>query len=498
MTQEYRLFNGVKIINEPYFNRKGNKKNIGLYHPINNEIYFLNRAEWKTIEAIQNDDFESINKKHISILEKNLIIHKNDEQVKIELDYNPDNAQMYVKLTEACNFSCPGCTTSIDRIPLNKAITLDLAKLETYLESFAKSANDKKMKTIKIKWAGGEPLLKMSYDLILQAQNKINELKNKYPNLYIKQIVLTNGVFLDEKKAQFFKQNNISLSVSLWGTGSVQDNSRKPRNKMETYEVITKNISAIDNFGLDYSVNYVLTPANAHNFPEFIETMWDINSPKFIGKNWSNKHPVTVFIAFFRPQSGISKELSEKMYSIMLKGLNRGFSKIKQMIKNKVPIQSLSVIDYINLTGIAPYTCGSGINYVACGPEGAAPCHEDLFQMKDNFERIKNGENILDIVNEKYKDTMQHLNGLTYFDSKSFDYLFLHGGLGCPRLRKAENNGDVSKFCSTTAFYKSFINNLLGLECMRIRSMQKQNLETINNNSCMLNQPNISIYGGEC
>jgi sulfatase maturation enzyme AslB (radical SAM superfamily) len=243
MTQEYRLFDGIRVINEPYFSRQGKNKNIGLYHPINNEIYYLTKTEWNTLAAIIKRKPKDVNQKHLQMLEKNLIIHKNDEQIKIELDYNPDNAQMYVKLTEACNFSCPGCTTSIDRIPLNKAITLNLAKLETYLESFARSANEKKMKTIKIKWAGGEPLLKMSYDLILQAQNKINELKNKYPSLYIKQIVLTNGVFLDEKKAIFFKQNNISLSVSLWGTGSVQDNSRKPRNKMETYEVITKNIT---------------------------------------------------------------------------------------------------------------------------------------------------------------------------------------------------------------------------------------------------------------
>jgi sulfatase maturation enzyme AslB (radical SAM superfamily) len=494
MLNQYKLFDGTKVIREPFFRKHTKSKRISIYHPINNEIYFPTKTEWMLIEKIQakqeiNLELDAKTKRTIRVLEQNHIIQKTDEKISIDLKYTPDNAQMYVKLTEACNFACPGCTTSIDRIPLNKAITLDIRKLEIYLESFVRSASEKNMNTVKIKWAGGEPLLKMSYDLIQAAQEIIKSLRTKYPKINIKQIVLTNGVFLTPDKAKFLKEHGISLSVSLWGTGLVQDNARKPRNRMETYDVIIKNISNIENLGLDYSVNYVLTPTNAHNFPEFIETMWDISSPKFIGKHWTNKHPVTVFIAFFRPQSGISKELSERMYAVMLQGLKNGFRKIKSLIKKQIPIQSLNIIDYINLTGIALYTCGSGINYVACGPEGAAPCHEDLFEMKDNFNRILNGENIIDMVNEKYADTIKYLNGLTYLDDKDFDYIFLHGGLGCPRLRKAENNGDISKLGSTTEFYKSFIDDLLGLESLRIKTNQKNLLTKMAND---LNEKNLN------
>ena len=465
----YQIFKGIKVLKEPTYNGE-TPKILGIYHPLNSEIYILNDDEWKIFNDISSSK-EVVKNEIFNAFYEKKIIHEKGKDLKIDLTYTPDDAQMYVKLTEACNFACPGCTTSIDRIKAGQAKLLEINTLNLYLESFIKSAHEKKMSSVKIKWAGGEPLLNNSYPLIKEAQPKLEQLAKQYPDVKVKQVILTNGVFINLEKVEFFKKNNITLSVSLWGTGKTQDDARKPRNKTETYEPIIKNITMLEENGVEYSINYVLTPTNAHNFAEFIETAWDINSPKFIGKDWKNKHPITLFIAFYRPQTNISKYTSRIMYKIMLNGLREGFEKIKELINNKVPIQTLNIIDYLNLTGISPYTCGTGINYVAVGPEGAASCHEDLFGMDSNLNSVKAGANIIDLVNQKHTEHLEFLNGISYTDHKYFDYMLLHGGLGCPRLRTAENSDDWKNNLGTTAdFYKSFIDDLLALECIRMQN----------------------------
>jgi|688.fasta_scaffold00063_51 sulfatase maturation enzyme AslB (radical SAM superfamily) len=453
MQNKHKLSEVVKTLYEPIYTSGGIKSNgkiIGIYHSLKNEIWILDENEKPESYINLNDQFE------------------------LSIQYKPDTAQMYIKLTEACNFACPGCTTSVDKIHPSKAKNLDIETLEIYLESFLKSANEKQMTSVKIKWAGGEPLLLKAYKLIVEAQSVLNKLKTKYTKMKIQQVILTNGVFIDEQKARFFHQNNFSLSVSLWGTDKTQDLARKPRNKLETYEVIIKNISILETNKVDYSINYVLTPSNASNFEKFIESVWDINSSNFIGKNWTDKHPITLFIAFFRPQEKINPYVANIMYTKMLKGLRKGFSKIKELIEEDIPIQPLNIIDYINLTGIAPYTCGSGINYVAVGPEGAGACHEELFSLKSNINEIKNGKNIIDLVNKMHEKDLPFYNGMNYFGKKNFNYLMLHGGLGCPRIRKSENKNWKNKLGSTLNFYSAFIDELLALECLRLINKEKQ------------------------
>lgn len=437
---------------------------LGIYHPFLAKIFLLDKLEWKVFDSLLARDENS--NKTLDFLHKNNIVLKNGEETDFQITPSFDSSEMYIKTTEGCNFSCPGCATSSDLIPASQAklLTVDLARL--FLESYIKSCSQKKIKSADIKWAGGEPMLQGAFRVVESCQQIIKKLQNKYPEVKISQTILTNGVFLTEDKIDFCAKNDIHVSVSLWGTEKFQDKMRHPRNKMETFPIIINNLKKLMQKGGSFNVSYVLTPQNALDFPNFLKIMWDTQNLDYVGNSWSKKEPLPLGIGFFRPQTKMQVEVMKKGYKLMENGLRQGFAVILDLIKKGVKVPPLHKIDYLDLLNVITTPCGSGFTYVAVGPEGATSCHEGLYKMKNNLERIKKGENLFDIVNQDYKKDRKLLFGPNIKFNKG-QILALHGGQGCPRLAKEENSGKFGKASSTSILYEAIFHELLSLETMR-------------------------------
>jgi sulfatase maturation enzyme AslB (radical SAM superfamily) len=481
----YKITEGVKTLRYPKYLHRQNEtivnwgKEIGAYSPVTNEICLLDSTERKILQSLYlssaktidgiskstNLPLATVRRLVTNLVRHQLIVDPNLEK-EVVIEYNTTTAQLYVKLTEGCNFACPGCVTASDKIPPNQAKILDQDTLQIYLESFLRSADEKQIKSVKIKWAGGEPLLPISYKLIVASQPYLQKLIKKYPKISLEQVILTNGVFINHQSTLFAKKHHIRFSISLWGTKKIQDQERRPRNHQESYSKIIENICLLENVGTGYSLNHVITPSNAKHFANFINSMWNTNHSSFIGKQSDINHPIPLYIAFYRPQSFYQQDILTKQYCLMEQGLRSGFSEIKKMINLGIEIQPLNRIDYLNLSGMTPAACGSGYNYVAVGPKGAVSCHEELLDMKDNLDKIIKGVNIFDLVNQDQLLERSLYLG-TNIKFEQYKYIGLHGGQGCPRMRKIENKGDLSISGSVTKFYLSILNELLSLECLQ-------------------------------
>ena len=185
--------------------------------------------------------------------------------------------------------------------------------------------------------------------------------------------------------------------------------------------------------------------------------MWDTESDTFVGRDWNwdgEKQPVPLGIAFYRPQTATQLEaLNRYGYKHMIEGLRGGFAVIRELIDRGIPVQPLDKIDYLQLFGVIPTPCGSGFNYLAAGPRGVASCHEALFAMSDNMGEIIEGANMVDLANREYIGQRAQLMGPNVIfqgsDPTTDLVLSLHGGAGCPRTTKAENNGQLGYAAST-------------------------------------------------
>lgn len=421
------------LVYKPVYMSGASSDMLGIYDPLCSRIYIPTNAH-KSL----TDEFEFSN-------------------YVVDINQTLDKADIYVKLTEGCNFACPGCVTASDRIKPENARHMKIDVLQFMLERIFESAQEKGFSQIKIKWAGGEPLLHVPYKTITQIQETIKSLSKKY-YIEVQQVILTNGVFITEEKLDFIKKHKIQLSISLWGTRSIQDLLRKPRNKQESFDIVAKNICNVHINNIDYSVNHVVTPLNSKHFKSFIELMWDTTSKRFIGRNHGITTPIPIYFAMFRPQTHVSRDVLSKNYDIIRAGLTEGFAYIYELIKKGIPIQPLARFDYLNLTGISLTTCGTGYSYLAIGPDGITNCHENLYEMKNNLDKLNN-VNIFDLAAQEFDNIEQDLVGI---NNSNNTLLALHGGLGCPRQRlKLKNSAAIEKF------YMSILNDLLALEICR-------------------------------
>lgn len=404
-----------------------------------------------------------------------LIVDRQKTQ-QVELKSIMDTAEMYVETTESCNLSCRGCATKSDVILTQEARTLSQEMAELYIRSFIRSSAEKGFSQADIKWAGGESLLYKPFQVIKNAQMLIKQLQIEYPTVKIKQTILTNGILINDDIIKFARENDVHISVSLWGIGQVQESARRPKGRVASYLPVINNIQHLHESGVSYNVSHVVTPGNAFDFGRFLETMWDTQSPNFIFAESNRKTPVNLGINFFRSQTEQELEyMKTEGYAKMVDGLRRGFAAIHSMIKRGVLVPPLNRWDYMDLLNPLMTPCGTGFNYVAVGPDGVASCHEKLYEMNNNVDMVKAGTNLFDLANADYKDEKNLLLGPNIVFPKTAEALKLHGASGCPISTKVETHGNLGIAGSVTdQLYTQIFPEILSLEAMRQLEVQSR------------------------
>lgn len=453
---------------------------LGLYNPQEPALNILTKEEWETYDSISSGKSPAKNKRENTdktlqiLLENQIVLESSNAEAttkpsihKKEKAGKTKNSEIYIKLTEGCNYSCPGCATSMDVVKPSEAVTLDQDTLEILFESYFRSCVEKGFYKTKVKWAGGEPTLANAFPLIVNSQPFLKKILKKYSEFTINQVIITNGVFMDKEKVYFAKAHNMHISVSLWGTADLHDKIRRPRNKKEGYPTIVENIKYIIQSGVSFNVNHVFSSMNSAHFADFLDTVWNPKSDTFIGKGVTEK-PINTGIAIHRAQNSNEAHIAKNDIENLISDLRKGLAKIFDLLERGVKLQPLNRIDYLDVFSLSDRNCGAGLNYVGVGPEGVAACHEGLYAMKHNMKRVLAGENVFDIANEVYKGK-EHLLETENMDFGKVrkDLLKNHGGTGCPILARLENNGNMGYASSTSQIYDAIFEEILALEALR-------------------------------
>lgn len=455
---------------------------ISIYHPITSKFFEMDANGWELFDQLGHGVLTAHqgNKSLLKRMEESLLALPADRPVNISYAPNLlEQAEVYLETSEACNLRCNGCATGMDRYLTGQSQSMTRENLDLVLERTVASAAQKGIKSLRLKWAGGEALMPGSKRLIEYAQDRVKSLRVEYSDLQITQVVLTNGTWLTNETVDDIKRWGVDLSVSLWGVGEQNDISRGATRARDKFTNIVSGLERLHDAGISFGINHVITPDNAKNFGTFLRALWDTESEGFIGKNWRWKkylEPLVLNIGFFRPQTDDQlRQLYTSGYGSMVSGTRGGFEVIRELIARGMPMQPLDRLDYLQFSGVIPTTCGSGFNYLAIGPRGVASCHEGLFGMENNMNRLIDG-NVFDLANMEFEGQQDKLVGVNIafgeIDPKIRNLLALHGGAGCPRTSRVEHNGELGHASSVSEYlYASLSEEWLALEAMRRRNL---------------------------
>lgn len=139
--------------------------------------------------------------------------------------------------TLACNFCCPYCFEhGIER---NGIMSNEVQ--ESFIEALKKKLNDNsQIKSVRITWFGGEPLLAYN-NVIVPLQNALINLCNER-KVRISFSIITNGYYLTEEKFDYLFKSGQTKFVQITLDGSKEEYIKRKGTTAEAFYTVINNI----------------------------------------------------------------------------------------------------------------------------------------------------------------------------------------------------------------------------------------------------------------
>lgn len=141
----------------------------------------------------------------------------------------------WLHITNECNLQCPYCFVK------KSAGSIIPENIGCLIKSLLNGAGKYGCNSVKIKFSGGEPMLK--FELIKRIVNGVE--KYKHENIKINYAILSNGTIMDKDRIEFIKCHKIGIGISLDGYREVHDKTRKYLDGKGSFQVIENNILSL-------------------------------------------------------------------------------------------------------------------------------------------------------------------------------------------------------------------------------------------------------------
>jgi uncharacterized protein len=158
--------------------------------------------------------------------------------------FRTDVFELILLPSEDCNFRCVYCSQEFKRGSMAPAVRRGVINLVKSKISTIKS--------LKIRWFGGEPLL--GYDAIEEIAPALKSMADE-AEVTITSGITTNGFLLTEERAKAMLQSGIrDYQITIDGAGELHDRHRPLKEGGSTYEYIVNNLVRMKNFVEPFNV----------------------------------------------------------------------------------------------------------------------------------------------------------------------------------------------------------------------------------------------------
>lgn len=254
-------------------NVKVDKNIYAVFNSLIMQPVFLTKEK---LDNLKNDFFNCFSNDEIEFLKKFGIVVKDSKTdaellkiIKEEYYKNIENkiTIMYLIPVNTCNLGCKYCFIG----KLNnkeQKMTFDTAKKA--IDMFSKHLDSVKEKG-EIFFYGAEPLI--NFDLIEKVVKYIN-----LNNYNIKFSMVSNGLLVNEKIADFIKKYNIGLEISIDGPKNVTDANRVFKNTdLGIYDKLLEKINLLKKYDVDFGLSITVSPTFIENKMQIIEWLKRLN-----------------------------------------------------------------------------------------------------------------------------------------------------------------------------------------------------------------------------
>ncbi|MBC7321228.1 anaerobic sulfatase maturase [bacterium] len=162
-----------------------------------------------------------------------------------------------VKPTSAqCNLGCKYCFYSPkENLYQETYKRMDLDVLEIMIKKVLEIGEN-----ITFCWQGGEPTLMglPFYKMVIKYQEKYRKDGQRINNAF-----QTNGILIDEEWAEFFKENNFLVGLSIDGPSNLHDEYRLTKDGKPTHHIVLSKLKLLQRYKVDFNILTVVNDKNS-------------------------------------------------------------------------------------------------------------------------------------------------------------------------------------------------------------------------------------------
>jgi uncharacterized protein len=272
------------------------------------------------------------------------------------------NLTSWLHLTDRCNLRCDYCYLPHVRDDMSSETA------HAAVDAIFRSAEINDFKQVKLKYAGGEPLLR--YPLVLELHSHAKSLADAR-GLVLEEVVLSNGTLLTAEMAQTFKTLGIRLMISLDGYGDYHDSHRPYASGRGSFKDVAEAVDLSLANGLVPMISVTISSRTAEGLPKIVA--------------WILGRDLPFSLNFYR-ENDLSR--SHKDMRLDEEKIINGMSAAFKVIEENLPKRSFlgSIVDRANLSFAHVHTCGVGQNYLVFDQNGqVAKCQMQIQQPVTNM-----------------------------------------------------------------------------------------------------------------
>lgn len=187
--------------------------------------------------------------------------------------------------TTLCNLNCDYCLIE-KNLEQRGCHCKNLSKEDAFhvIDSFAKLCQSEKRDSRTIMLYGGEPL--MNRETVFDVIRKIREMEREDRfNGTVEIDLECNGTLVNDADAEFLKEHNVFILISLDGIQEVHDRYRKTKEGKGSYAAARKGYETLIKHGCMAVISSVFTDQYAMHLDECLDAMTEEIKPKSIGLN---------------------------------------------------------------------------------------------------------------------------------------------------------------------------------------------------------------------
>jgi uncharacterized protein len=355
-----------------------------------------------------------------------------------QLVESPYKLTAWLHLTDRCNLRCAYCY-----LP-HKNQDMSEATGKAAIDATFRSAAIHNYKAVKLKYAGGEPLLRLDLIRILheyalqQAENKQIELEG---------VILTNGVLLSKDKIERIRHLNLRIMVSLDGIGSAHDAQRPFKGGTGSFQQTMTGIELLLEKGIYSDISVTVTKQNVDELADLTQWLLEHKLPFTFNlcreNDFSQDHP---------------------KFDLIEERIIAGLTSAYKVIETNLPNRSLlaSLADQTNLAAPHLHPCSVGHSYLVFDCLGrVSKCQ---MQIGKSVTSVDAPDPLFDIRQDK--EGIQNVSVEDKPECSRCEWKYWCAG-GCP-LANFRTTGRYDSKSLNCTIYKSLFPEIMRLEGLRL------------------------------